>query len=919
MRLSVCFRLPLALGLGLSGGLLAPAALPAAELELRPEVVGATPPLLGYNFAHYMAGGNARDYWRYAGVRHARIFLPSSLAEPGDDLAPHGDGVTSLETFATRRLALRADPLNPLYINWPYLLNRYATATASGNNRYRVDHAFGEMRALGVDLLIQLTASLNAFPITGDDDWAGRWELWQHYYFQAFYLAREFDVRRWSMFNEPNHPNANGITVAQWQERLRFASDAIQSAIADVNQLYGKNLEPLVYAPTTAGSTGAALNDWGVPAITQRHQRWDGSTDPLWTNLHVYSYQAYSGSASSFANAVASIRNTVAPIWNESPRLRLALTEWNVSTGANFDDIPDSMDTPLQVARLGANAIALTTAEADHLYLFKFGMSVTSSGSNYPVQKNGLHHVDNRTGSSVNRYGSATLGAESWRHFVRAAGPDGSRPRLALNLGAGADGVSGILTLDPVRDRLYAYLANTSTSDVPLDIDVSAFGLVHDTRAIIEEASSRHRGMLAHFTRVNNGRLGPFTMPARSTWLISIPRAAQQTTANGTPTLLIPASANVTVRDGAHRLAPQPPADFLEARHDVASADARAAALLKIPVPLYHPDDLEFAVLTLVVATPTPTSTPIHAHLYGLDDTSWDAATTTWSNAPNLLQNVAPGRFIRDSVLAAQGDSAHLLGAVTADATGYTERHVDVTEFVRSRLGQEAAFLLLQEPRWDNTLPDNTPGDEQPAGLRVVSLEGAEAAGLPGPQLRFVRRLDSDGDDLGDRVELSLGLNPAVADSDGDGVPDGLEVLVLGTDASDATTGGRQAWAHQLAAGDAALAAALLVPLGDLDGDGRPHLLEYALDLDPLGAEDSPDLQAERDGEFLTFTYTRRTPAADIIFTVEFSDDLTTWITGGTALSTTPTEGRATVTERAPTTAERFARLRVGLVADITP
>ena len=66
--------------------------------------------------------------------------------------------------------------------------------------------------------------------------WADRWEQWQHFYAQAFYLARYFDVHRFQMYNEPNH-SSNSIVQHQYIERLRLASDAVQSAVADVNVL----------------------------------------------------------------------------------------------------------------------------------------------------------------------------------------------------------------------------------------------------------------------------------------------------------------------------------------------------------------------------------------------------------------------------------------------------------------------------------------------------------------------------------------------------------------------------------------------------------------------------------------------------------------------------------------------------------
>src|SRR5690606_19233075 len=125
--------------------------------------------------------------------------------------------------------------------------------------------------------------------------------------------------------------------------------------------------------------------------------------------------------------------------------------------------------------------------------------------------------------------------------------------------------------------------------------------------------------------------------------------------------------------------------------------------------------------------------------------------------------------------------------------------------------------------------------------------------------------------------------------------------------------GPREAWARSFAGGDPSVEAILLDPLADPDGDGRPNLMEYALGLSPLDPQDAPALIAGMDSGSLTFTYTRRTPAAALMFVVEFSADLTAWEAGGTTLATVPGSGGETITVRAPSPAHHFARLRVAI------
>lgn len=89
------------------------------RLTLKSSGSSPTPAIIGYNHGYFTNGGNARAWWEYAGVNGVRIFIDPSKIEPTDDLPPWGDGVSSDATFESRKAALRADPLNTAYINWP--------------------------------------------------------------------------------------------------------------------------------------------------------------------------------------------------------------------------------------------------------------------------------------------------------------------------------------------------------------------------------------------------------------------------------------------------------------------------------------------------------------------------------------------------------------------------------------------------------------------------------------------------------------------------------------------------------------------------------------------------------------------------------------------------------------------------------
>jgi Glucodextranase, domain B len=114
-------------------------------------------------------------------------------------------------------------------------------------------------------------------------------------------------------------------------------------------------------------------------------------------------------------------------------------------------------------------------------------------------------------------------------------------------------------------------------------------------------------------------------------------------------------------------------------------------------------------------------------------------------------------------------------------------------------------------------------------------------------------------------------------------------------------------------------------PLGDLDSDGHPNLLEYAFNTNPQANDSNPfqcgAVTKAGDGlKYLEISYPRRIGALDLVYTVEVSDDLTTWPLPGTntePVSIVPKgDGiTETVTIRVlpaiTSAAKKFARVRV--------
>ncbi|MGQ4834308.1 MAG: hypothetical protein ACP6IS_10500 [Candidatus Asgardarchaeia archaeon] len=114
--------------------------------------------------------------------------------------------------------------------------------------------------------------------------------------------------------------------------------------------------------------------------------------------------------------------------------------------------------------------------------------------------------------------------------------------------------------------------------------------------------------------------------------------------------------------------------------------------------------------------------------------------------------------------------------------------------------------------------------------------------------------IDSDNDGLPDNFELSIGTNPLSADSDNDGIPDGIEIYdyhtdpkVNDTDHDFIADGPERDWYESHGC----------EPLGDVDNDGLPNLLDNDSDGDGVldGLEifvyNSDPLMKDTDGDQL--------------------------------------------------------------------
>ena len=698
----------------------------AVDIEVRPNVVGNTPEVVGVNLGHFHHNSHTHGWIEYLRPTGIRIFASAKDIEPDDDIPGLGDGVTDLSGFLARRAALRADhtavgePSNT-YINWPYFDAKLAPKVVYGKagtgNVQSYGHAMTKLRELGINILMCIEATETQLPITAAGDWAGKWELWQHYYARAYHHARYFDVQRYQMYNEPNFE----IGTANWLDRLKLASDAIQAAVADVNSKYGKSLKPMIFAPVNGGGFP---NEYGTLAIRNIHKDFLGNTDPNFWLFHSYCYHQYDATPEKFGNTLATCRAQLAIDIPERPNFPITLSEFNVHSGATFDNLADTLDSPKKYDRLGAIAQTLVNNGVNEMYLFKFSNAKkTTLYPNYLYQKNALCYAD--SDNKPYETGGMNKGGEAIRLLYKAFAP--GRNRIEVNVGTGGDYLYVGAAHDPVENRYYVYSANHRTTaglGAPLELNLSALGIPAGSQVILEEVSETSLGTCVMVTDLPSNGIISRTQPLRTVWLFTIsanPMGNEQ---------VVLASEDAHVRDGINNITNYGAATALEVRNDWTTKDNRRAALIKFDLAGIDRSKIESAVLCLPTATMSGSSV-LQAHVYGIDDTSWSENAVSWNSAPNLLTPVA-GEKIINAFVDGIGDTAHILGQLTANSTTPVNKHIDVTRYLRDLPNSQMSVLVSQDPRWDQTLPTGPAGDQQADGLLITSKEGGT-----GPCLRI--------------------------------------------------------------------------------------------------------------------------------------------------------------------------------------
>lgn len=330
------------------------------SIKIEDKVIGKSMKYVGYNQGYYMPESNASGWVEYSGVNSLRIWTSLNSYVPLNAVQLDKN-LMSVEEFDKRKAELRSNPENNKFLKWDVLLPIYTKPEEASTNPMVLDYVLSELKRLKVDPVVQVSGT------DFNDLWSNKWQQWQRFYALAYYMAKTGDVTMLALQNEPNHRNSGPMKLDQWISAMQIVSDALTSAVDDVNKKYGKNLKAQMVGPVTAGNNPEW---WAAIAKNVRTDYHGKSVNHDLISL--FSTHSYNSPAAGYASRVNEISKIISDNHPSGTTIPIVYTEIGRWMNAYLIDKEETMDSPSLFTEWAGIYTNNTRNGAYGMWAFKF-------------------------------------------------------------------------------------------------------------------------------------------------------------------------------------------------------------------------------------------------------------------------------------------------------------------------------------------------------------------------------------------------------------------------------------------------------------------------------------------------------------------------------------------------------------------
>lgn len=607
--------------------------------------------------------------------------------------------IGSIEEFDRLRAAVRADPESKEFFRWEDL--------CKAEIHKQMTYEFGICKKLGIEVVNE----------TGSKDWPNDWmnnyRNWLQIYGTTYHLAKHFDVAVHQFGNEPDgyvgKKPAEEIAL-----KFQLTSDAIHSAIEDVNRNHKKNLVAGFAAPVLAGNACA-----DTARIMMRNLRTDYHGRKMDRDLvQFYDRHRYCDRPYQYVDEIEGVNKMMLEESATGKVLPQIFTELNFSTGNSWlRNKSFTSDSPWLIHVMGAVwGQMMATQKVHGIFLFKLNgedIKWTNTVCYKFIRETDEGPARTRAKGDIKAdIGYTTKNAELLRLFAEGF-PD-QRDLLKTRVDCADRNFAAFTCIEPVEKTYYLWMVQPNDYlDYGVQLDLSSLDVLPGAPVLVREVSGGSFGEAVFSGPLPENRILKLTQPRASVWLVSVPAGRKLASKTCLPV------ADATIRQGKDSgknfgkektLAVQ--------RHS--NPGNNQITFLKFNLGEIKQDKVYRAMLRVHGQRKSDYAydDTFTFRVYGTTEDGWSEAGLKAENAPAVCRNVSAMRG--ESITLESPPVGHMS---FSNKAGFSE--IDVTRFVREHADKELTFVLIREVNW--------PGEN--TDFARVELDSRESAEDLAPRL----------------------------------------------------------------------------------------------------------------------------------------------------------------------------------------